>query len=57
MKNMHDFHKRLSSAEEKPTSHWRRLRALTCLSRTRLMRVTSAGTWFIWEAEQSPARS
>ncbi|MFN8384430.1 MAG: hypothetical protein U0V02_21000 [Anaerolineales bacterium] len=53
MKHMNDFHKWLSSSHEVPASDRRRLIALTRLERSQLASMSSLGTWFVWNAEQT----
>ncbi|HRQ21997.1 MAG TPA: hypothetical protein PLF42_01105 [Anaerolineales bacterium] len=57
MKNMQDFHKWLCAFEGAFTVHQRRLKALTHFDRTRLIKATDEGTWFIWAAEAVSAVS
>ena len=53
MKNMQDFHKWLSSVNEKPAPNQRRLLELTRLSRVQLANAASALGWFLWDAPET----
>lgn len=55
MKRMHDFYKWLSPSDTPRTLDRRRLMALTHLERSQLANMSSEGTWFVWNAEQSGA--
>lgn len=53
MKRMHDFYKWLSPSDTPRTLDRRRLMALTHLERSQLANMSSEGTWFVWNTEQS----
>lgn len=57
MKNMQDFHKWLSSVNEKRVPIQRRLQGLTRLSRSQLVNAVNAFGWFLWDAPEAAGTS
>lgn len=50
MLNMQAFHKWLSSADETPNTHQRRMARLAHVSRARMMEIAGDLVWFVWDA-------